>query len=275
MGLQLVEVERIPDFRSFRYARIGAFALSTYNLRYVPTENLYDYNNTRDTISVHYREAIRDIRFFKKNAPSYPLSYPYFAFPIVLPSSAYIDMRGAFQQIALSYGYEVWYKEGKAFSYGTTLPDFPFLSEVKVSRGLLITAHAEKARYTEWKDGRLTTKSFPNQQYAPYLRYAIWRTLHSLMNAVKPYVFYCHTDGIIVNTAFLHRVEKIWDAYHVKYAIKSSGRGVIRGVGSYDVGELRTRNLSCGGYRDNIITDDLDSWWLDKFVKGIERRNLS
>lgn len=273
MALRLVEVHTLPNYKGFNYARIGSFSLSTYDNRYVEEKDVYEFNGERNTVPGHYRNFIDGVQFYRKNAPAYPLSYPYYAQPIVLPSAVYLDLRCAFQQIALSFGYEVWYKEGKAISYGQTIPDSPMFKQIKVSRGLLVTAHGEKARFTEWKNKKLSAISFPNNYHAPYLRYAIWRTLHSLMNAVKPYIFYCHTDGVIMNSAFLSRVEKIWSRYHVNYAIKSAGHALVYGVGSYQVGELATINRSHGGAKDFIISDEYDSWWLDKFVQGYERRS--
>lgn len=268
----VVEVVKLPDFQQFNYARLGAFSLSTHSIKYIALEDVCEYNNLRETVAYHYRDFIarHDIKFPRKKAPDATIAYPYFAKTSRLPSAMYLDIRRAFQQIALSIGFNVWFKEGKAFGYGDNTPNEPLFSEQKTARGLIVSGHGEKARYTEWKYGKLETKSFANSNYAPYLRYAIWQILHAIMVKLKPFIYYAHTDGVIINSRMIERVDKIFQRYNIQYAIKHEGSAIIKGVGCYKIGDYQTGTFNLNGWqsKDFIIESEYTDWWLEKFVKG-------
>jgi hypothetical protein len=233
-----VIVERLPDFRLFNTAKLGSFSLTSPNIRYIAIEDVVDYEDKQDTSGVHYRDFLvdRDAHFPRKNAPALDISYPYYAKSGSLPSGIYVDLRRAYQQITCAIGMEVWYKEGKAYGIGSTVPDTQLFEIDKISRGLLVTGHYEQARYTLWKDNDLRTVTFKNVYYAPYLQFAIWRILHAIMTKVKPFVYYVHTDGMIINHRMLTRVDKILSRYHLKYAIKDYGETTIKTTGTYKIG---------------------------------------
>lgn len=280
MGVRrnLTVVWTMPNYYDFKEAKIGSFALTTPSTRYVKVQDAYTFNGITETVGYHYRTFIesRGYRFPRKGAPDYPIAYPYYARVGMLPNACYIDIRRAFQQIGLSYGMDCWFKEGLAFGYGEQLPDSALFNEVKTARGLLITAHGAKGSYTQWKNQELETISFQNTHYAPYLRYAIWRTLHSIMSRIKPFAYYVHTDGAIVNTNLLSRVEKILSEAHLLYSIKYTGLAHVKGVGNYRIGEhssglyhLRVKPTS----NDYILSDEYDKWWLDRYIEGVELRS--
>lgn len=279
MGRELITLigHKLPDYRTFNYARLGAFSLSTNSIRYLAQEDTIIYENKQDTPSSHYRKYIEDnkITFPSKKFNYDGLSYPYFAQSARVPMALYIDMRSAYKQITSAYGFEVFYEQGKLLALGTTTPDNELFTMSKICRGLLVTAHNRQASFTEWKNSRLAMVKFNNKNYAPYLQYAIWRTLHAVMSKLRPFIYYCHTDGVIANHRMLPRIDKILSRYHIQYVIKEQGSAVIKTTGCYRIGEHQTANFNMFHHQstDYIISDEYDDWWLTKFTKAVEYRN--
>jgi len=280
-GYDIRVVKDLPHYYSFDECKIGAFAITSGYTKYCEVQNALFYNNRLDTIGGHYRTIISDrkIRFPKKNPPPDNVTYPYKANAVQLPYGVYIDLRSAFQKIACVYGYETWFQEGQALQYGVSIPDEQLFNDCKTARGLLVTAHGKQGRFTQWRNHELTTVHFSNEHYAPFLRYAIWRTLHLIMGKIAPFCHYVHTDGAIVNINLLYRVEKILDGMHLEYAVKLSGNTHIKGVGCFRIGEAETANFNnrhLNKSRQNIITDEYDGWWMRRFMDGMGMRgNLS
>lgn len=274
--LFVIVVPTLPDFTNFNYARLGAFSMSTNSVKYIASEDAVIYNGEEETVAYHYRKSIEDrnIHFPRKNFTPNGLSYPYYAYGARIPMGVYVDIRRAFQQIASTIGYEVWFREGKAFAYGETMPDVALLSQYKTARGLLVSGHSKESRYALWQYGKITDVKFQNKNYAPYLRYAIWRILHAVMTKLKPFVYYVHTDGVIINPRMMSRVDKIMSRYHLEYAIKHTGPTTVKAVGAYKIGDYESGTFQRASFvsRDNIIDDEHTDWWLEQFVSTYERR---
>lgn len=274
--IEKVICERLPDYRLFNTAKLGSFSLTSPNIRYIALEDVVEYNDKADTSGVHYRDFIESLNthFPKRNAPTLDFSYPYFAHASHIPMALYVDIRRAYRQIALSYGLDVWYKQGVSIGFGDSVPNTELFEVDKIARGLLVTGHAEFSRYTLWRDNGLSTVQFKNPYHAPYLRYAIWRTLHAIMAKIKPFIYYCHTDGVIINHRMLDRVDKILTRYHLEYAIKDYGKAHIKTTGTYKIGDRETLNYNRNRAHstDYILSDEYDDWWLKMFVKGVELR---
>ena len=270
--------ERLPDFRLFNTAKLGSFSLTSPNIRYIALEDVIEYNDKADTSGVHYRDFIQDngITFPKKSAPELDISYPYFSHAACIPSALYVDIRRAYKQLACAYGMDCWFKQGKSIGYGDDTPKSELFNVDKISRGLLVTGHYEFSRYTLWSNNDLTTVRFKNQHYAPYLQYAIWRTLHAIMSKLRPFIYYAHTDGVIINQRMLSRVDKILTRYHLEYTIKDYGSAHIKTTGTYKIGERETFNYSRNKTKstDYILSDEYDDWWLKMFVQGVEKRPM-
>jgi hypothetical protein len=278
MGVKIdkVIVDRLPDFRTFNTAKLGSFSLTSPNIRYIAVEDAVEYNDKIDTTGVHYRDFITDygIKFPKKNAPSLEFSYPYYAHSAHIPMACYVDIRRAYKQVACAYGMQVWFKEGVSIGMGDDTPQIELFNFDKVARGLLVTGHGKFSKYTLWKHGVLDTVKFENPNYAPYLQYAIWRTLHAIMAKLKPFVYYAHTDGVIANHRMLPAIDAILTRYHFEYAIKDTGKAHIKTTGTYKIGSRETLNYNKHGHKstDYILSDDRDDWWLKMFANAVEKR---
>lgn len=265
-------VNRLPNYRDFYYARFGSFSLSTNSIRYVAQEDAIDYENKIDTVGGHYRTFLDNLatRYPTRKAPEQRINYPYFARAARLPMAVYVDLRSAYLQIARVVGYEVWFREGCHFAPGLSTPSAKLFEDYKVARGLLVSAHYPKARYTEWKNGNLTDVRFFNTHNAPFFQYAIYSILHAIMSKVKPFSYYVHTDGAIINHRMLNRVEKILYQYGFSYSIKHVGAAHIKTTGAYRIGDYTSGlyDLARARSSDNI-RDEYADWWLEQFTSTI------
>lgn len=272
MDGKVVIVDELPDYRAFKFARLGNFSLSTFTHKYVEREDIVEYNGKSDTISTHFRDVFKNIEVAKNNAPL-PITYPFYAEASKWPNARYYDISKAYLQLARAYGGEVYVKEGKSCSYGDyTFDDELFLSH-RIARGLLIQGTSQNSHVTIWENGGLRDHRFFNSLYAPHLRASIMYTLHAIMYMLKRYIVYCHTDGMIVPSLYYKRVETFFENWGIDYKIKHEGEAIIKTRGTYSIGGYATDTMKLWGSKScDYIVESSPLWWMKALQKGKELR---
>lgn len=263
----------LPAYFNFKRAIIGSFSLTTSNERYLLDGCLVEHNGKIETPGHHFGQICKDISFPKKTTHIESVAYPYKALPGKHPYCFYVDVSKAFYQIANVYGLETSHREGKYMAFGSTLPDTVF-SDSKLMRSLFVSGTQKTSKFTEWINHELRTRQFPNRNYAPHLSRAILATLHAIQVLVSDLSLYSHTDGFITPFYWLDKATRRLDERGIQYSIKGEGQCQIYDVGSYSIGDKRTKRVT-GGHRakDNLRYSDA-KWWLEQWDRGRLYRNL-
>lgn len=268
---ELIITDRLPAYFLFDYAKLGSFALTTKDTRYILDEYATEYNGEIDTPGHHFSTVCKNINFPKKTQYSDNLSYPYKATPCVYPYGFYVDIRHAFAQIASVFGMDCSHREGRYMAFGTTpLPEI--FDTSKIMRALLVGGTYPKSTLQEWKNHELKSRQFPNRNNAPMLRRAIFGFLHAIASSLDRYTIYHHTDGFICKYVHLASVTNWLESRGILYTIKAEGITAIYGNGSYRIGETRTNNRVVQKRSHSNIRNDASRWWLEQWDKGREYR---
>lgn len=264
---EVILTETLPAYFLFDYAKLGSFALTTKKERYILDEYAINYEGKIETPGHHFSTICKNISFPKKTQYSDNLSYPYRAIPCKYPYCFYIDVRRAFAQITQVFGLDCSHREGRYMAFGTTpLPEI--FNDSKIMRALLISGVGPKSTLQEWKNGQLTKRQFPNRNHAPMLSRAILGFLHAVASELSPFTLYHHTDGFIIRYIHLRRVCDWLDRHGILYSIKAEGITEVYGVGSYRIGEQRTRNHHIQQQSHSNIWGDCAGWWLRQWDRG-------
>src|SRR5688500_10989565 len=112
MDEKIIICDELPDYRPFKFARLGNFSMSTRTHKFIATEDAVEYNGKTDTIASHFRDCFRRLDTSKSKAPIIP-TYPYYAEASKWPKARYYDISQAYLQLARAYGGEVFLLEGK------------------------------------------------------------------------------------------------------------------------------------------------------------------
>jgi hypothetical protein len=272
-----IQLEELPDFHQFNQAILGSFSLIAGKgknaVKYLEQHSCFSYHDVFETPSFHFRRWASKVQFPKRDAYPFP-SYPYLSKVSQTPYAFYLDIRQAYLQLARVWGAECYIVPEKCACYGENTLNEALFVDHKVVRGLLITGLSREGHYTKWIDQKLQTVKFSNSSHAPHLRGAIMCTLHAIMADCLPFILYAHTDGMIVPSWHLERVQALLSQWGLIHAIKHEGFAHITGVGSYRIGSFATetyrRNLY-SGTQSNIWIESKD-WWKQKYITGLNRR---
>jgi hypothetical protein len=264
---ELVITDRLPAYFLFDYAILGNFALTTGKQRFILDEYATTYNGEVDTPGHHFSTVCKDILFPRNKVYHDNLSYPYKAIPGKHPYCFYLDIVHAFSQIATVFGMDCSHREGRYMGFGTTpLPHI--FEDSKIMRALLVSGTGKESTLTEWRNHELKTRKFPNRNHAPMLQRAIFAFLHAVACKLSPYTIYHHTDGFIVPYIHLARVSNWLDKRGILYSVKGEGVTEVYGIGSYRIGELRTRHQLIQQRSSNGVRADSAEWWLGQWERG-------
>ena len=267
---QITLTDRLPAYFLYDYATLGNFSLTTRDERFILDEYAVTIDGETDTPGHHFSKILEAVSFPKKTGYSDTVSYPYYAKPCLYPYGFYVDIRKAFYQIANIYGLETSHSEGRYMAFGNTKPPEIFASS-KIMRALLVSGTHKTSTLQEWKNGQLTSRQFPNRNYAPMLQRAILSTLHAISYSLRKWILYCHTDGFITGYRNIDRVTKYLEQRGVEYSIKAEGIVQIYGVGSYRIGNTRTVTNHNQKQEHTNITGINADWWLKQWDRGRSR----
>lgn len=269
MGARLLinRVEELPSYYDMKYAVLGNFSLSTRQEKYIKEDDGITLNETFETPPYHFRKLMGVVDTAKRDFPN-AHNYPYYAIPGRWPYSFYVDIRRAYLQIAHAYGGETYIKPPLAVGYGEYRFDNDAWSRFRILRGLIVSGTGQEIKSTIWEDGNYHVQAHKNTLFSPHLRASVMNTLHAIAHVCKRYVIYWHTDGCIVPSMYLRKVEDILTRYGFTYAIKAEGETVVYGVGSYTIGGATTLTSKTMGKRREYILEDNPLWYLTKFAKS-------
>lgn len=273
MRTQEIElVQRLPAYFNFEYARLGNFALTTKDRRYILNDFAVTRNKETETPGYHFNKVLSDIITPKKSSYGIDLSYPHYAKPGQYPYAYYVDISKAYAQIASVYGINCSHREGRYFAYGDAPFDEIFMTS-KIMRALLVSGTHKFNRIQEWKNNDLTSRRFYNRNYSPFISYSIFATLHAFASALRGNYLYWHTDGCIVPYIRLAAVTSWFQRRGIEYSIKAEGITQVYSTGSYRVGQHRTENFNRQHRELSNIRDDFARWWIKQFERGKEFRS--
>ena len=257
-------VERLPAYYNFEYARLGNFALTTNETRYILNDFAIDYKGEINTPGHHFAKILSSVITPKKTQYLDSLSYPHYAKPTQYPYAFYVDISKAFAQIIEVFGINCSHREGRYFAYGDAPTDEIFMTS-KIMRALLVGGTYKYSRLQEWKNHDLISRKFYNRHYSPFTQRAIFSTLHAIAYQLRPYILYWHTDGCIVPYIYMDRVSTWFHERGIVYSIKAEGVAQIYGTGSYRVGEYRTTNFNRQHRELSNLRGDFSEWWLKQW----------
>jgi hypothetical protein len=268
-------VDELPPYYSLNGKwKIGNFAYRGDEITLFDKNLCFDYGGEFNTPSSHFRRYIKHVQFSKKNPPD-TLSYPYYALPIKLPEAVYLDISQAFRQIGNVLGSETHWKETQHFSFGEHTYNSP-LFDVKLMRGMLVSATNEKGSITSWNSDthELVSKRFENSHYAPHFRTGILRILHAVAASLLPYIVYWHTDGMILPTYNLSKVENILSHWGLDTKVKDFGLTTVKQRGVYSIGNHQTSQFFRFKMKSSLYVNSQNyRWFMSQFQKGKSLRN--
>lgn len=167
---------------------------------------------------------------------------PLYANPVT-GEMVYIDITSAYWQIVSAYGWDVDYAPGRGIAQKSTMEDFP-LPDNRLARNSLVTAGlpAMVSIYNPHTEAYYSKKI-----HNPLINLGLYALVMDVLNGVAwdmidhAKALYVHTDGVIVHMDRVAQAEEVMNAWGLKYKIKASGRGHVKGVGCYAIEDYWTK----------------------------------
>lgn len=204
----------------------------------------------------------------KKNLKPYPL----YAVPGKYEHGFYIDIKSTFWSVLKIAGWNVDYYPGEWISAGRKPNDFPFPDHkqarsclVSVARPGKIVFYVPHGQFEERKVG------------SHIINLSISKLISDVLNsiaseAVTLGAVYANTDGYICPNEHVaaHVAQMVLD-WGLEPRVKAEGRGAVKGIGSYKVGDTisepyRVRGLAAEPMQ-NIEPPEYTKWLQKRFSK--------
>ena len=177
---------------------------------------------------------------------------PQYALPGVYEDCVMVDLSSAYWNIIRRIGYTVRYRPGKSLGVSDPIEWFPW-SENKLARAMLLTTALESGIWWWDGDARISFEKKFNALYQPMLVAAVYDTLHGVAADAKDLLLYYNVDGGIIRQAHLPLWNEIASSWGLPYKIKAAGYALVRSVGSYQIGSLKTKGKQqVNRYHDNL-----------------------
>jgi hypothetical protein len=197
-----------------------------------------------------------------------PRHAPMFCIPGEMPDAVYIDIKSAYWSILRVTGWNLEYNPGRWLGTGHALDDFP-LPENKVARNSLVTAGLT-APMRVWTGAALIYEKHGN----PLTNYGVWALVQDVLNSVAREMIdyagavYVHTDGYIIHEAAEDVARSIIESWGLTPSVKARGYGKVRAVGSYEIGEVKTRSRALRDMaKNNVMQVDYLRWLKARFSR--------
>lgn len=173
----------------------------------------------------------------------------------------YIDIASAYFSIMSIVGWDIDYNPFHWLRLGRSIDDFPYKTN-KLARNCLLS-NSLPTVLSVWT-GNFYFRKFA---YNANLNLVLWAFVQDVLNGIacdmrKLGAYYIHTDGYIVDWNKHRQAMEIIESWGLRSTIKHRGDTVIHGIGSYEIGDYKTKRLTgrAGGSTDNI---DYNEWrWL-------------
>lgn len=154
----------------------------------------------------------------------------------------YIDLKAAYWNLMLAGGWDVDYRPQKYLGLGVPPSDFP-APKIKTARNALASVGSsnELQMWTGFKVVQIQAGNrYKNRVLTAFILDALNGIAYdmALLGAV-----YVNTDGYILPANNFDAAAAKLNEWGMPWAVKAQGETTVYGVGSYQVGETRTKNL--------------------------------
>ena len=200
---------------------------------------------------------------------------PIFVKPTVFDYGYYIDVKSAWWSIMNLCGWNVDYWPGKWLLNGRPPRDYPYPLS-KLGRSALVSV--AQSYMIEIYDPK-TKQKIKKISFNSHLNYHIYATIAHVLSGIGIMAaslgcVYVNADGMIApNEDIAVETMKMIDEWKLPYTTKGAGRGWVKAIGCYRVGDLATR-------RNDIIPHPLSKftiepeylrWFFPKWKKMSDR----
>lgn len=263
-------VDRLPALSALDWERpawVGTFSVTQAPQRWLlrqeavipwgiwqsPTEV------TRDWLSAHWPKGIRRKRE-QIEACGGVTSPPLLARPGRYPDMAYVDIRATYWSLVYGMGWDVDYWPGRWLARGRPADDFP-LPKCKPARNYLVSIALGAFAPPMWIRGRPKYAGSNRHQNLP-----LWRWVMDVLHSVAADVIavadpvYINTDGYIVRWEDVDLTIDTIAQWGLKASVRAAGDAQVWGVGSYRVGDRRTKRAYYSRYYEAINEVPYKHW---------------
>lgn len=193
---------------------------------------------------------------------------PQYALPGVYEDCVLVDLSSAYWHIARRVGYDCRFAQGRYLGVNSPIVDFPF-SGHKVARGMLVSCALKGGLW--WWDGCGSTsyQATYNPVYAPAFVALVYSVLHGVASDMRDMLLYYNVDGGIIRRRHLPIWEEVCASWGLPWKTKAAGYALVKGVGNYSVGSMRTKSLSSrNSHFDNL--KPRNPWLRERFLRFAE-----
>lgn len=154
----------------------------------------------------------------------------------------YVDLKSAYWSILNIIGWDVEYTPGKWILPGRVPYDFPLLDD-KIARICLVSAGLN-APTRVWTGTQIIQVRTGNS----HLNLGLWLCTQHILHAIAKIAdslgaVHIHTDGYIVPRNSAQTLIDYISEFGLVGRVKGEGNTIIHGIGSYQCGATRTKNL--------------------------------
>lgn len=271
-GLPYLEDVHVP-------AKLGTFSITTKHEKYLDHEFLVHVGEgaadtipsvSRDWIDIKYGHRLAYTDAANRAAIEKVIKgfKPQLSRPGVYGDMIMVDLKSAFWQIARRLGYNLMYRPLKTLAGGERMAADDFLwSANKIARGMLVSCALPETTIWQWDGkGKITSQKKFNQLGQPMFVAAVYDVLHGVAADARDLLVYYNVDGGIIHRSHLPLWDEICQSWGLEYGIKASGYALIRTVGSYQIGNLKTMGKNARRKEfDN--TKPRNEWLRERFKK--------
>ena len=218
------------------------------------------------------------LRAMRKQIAAWNVSYnqPLYAQPRTTERGVYVDLKSAYWSIVQVIGWDVDYFPNQWLGRGKSMEDFPY-PDFKLTRNCLVTAGLVNDR-SVWNGYNQTYETA--RMGNAHVNNGLWRLSMDVLqgiaaDAIGSGAFYVHTDGYIVDTGNLDRLQEAIAAWGLQSTIKAAGHTIVHGVGSYSVGEKDTKQpKGKPHFFDGVVNLPYHAWLRKRFKFFADRTDF-
>lgn len=256
-------------------AILGSWSITTDTDKFMDHDGLIDIDGvTSDTVSAVSRDYISvayghllprtDNENWQACEKIITEFKPQMALPGVYKDCVMVDLSSAYWEIIRRVGYTVRYNPKRGLGVSDQISSYPW-SGNKLARAMLLVTAMESGLW--WWDGTSRTyfeKTF-NPLYQPMLTALVYDVLHGVASDMSELLVYYNIDGGIIRREHLPIWEETAASWGLPWKIKAAGYAMVKSVGSYWIGNLKTR----GAGKNNIPHNNLkprNEWLRRRFL---------
>lgn len=163
---------------------------------------------------------------------------PRFAIPGYYGPSVYIDVKSAYHSIYSRIEWELSFLPSKLYIKNGLTPLSALELPTKRAKVAPIGMALSRKGFV-WKDGAVRSINRVSGFYNPQVAWYCWAVLGAIARRLRSAgAVYFNTDGAIMRMRDVSKGVAIIREAGLKYSIKSSGKAIVWGIGSYTIGEV-------------------------------------